>query len=79
MVTLPPFETHHVDNQPPPFAPLDLWSVDTGLREAVQREGGGDFADTLARYGALAGSEAGVEYGADLVGEVGGQRAMTLT
>ena len=56
MVTLPPFETHHVDNQPPPFAPLDLWSVDTGLREAVQREGGGDFADTLARYGALAGS-----------------------
>lgn len=56
MSDLPPFETHVVDNQPPPFAPRDLWSDDVALREAVAREGGGAFAARLAGYGALAGS-----------------------
>jgi putative acyl-CoA dehydrogenase len=56
MSTSPEFETHRVDNQPPGFAPRDLWSTDAVLREAVQREGAGAFAAALAGYGALAGS-----------------------
>ena len=51
-----PFETHTVENQPPAFAPRDLWSGDVALREAVQREGAGAFAAGIAAYGALAGS-----------------------
>ncbi|MDQ2703049.1 MAG: acyl-CoA dehydrogenase family protein [Pseudomonadota bacterium] len=54
---LPPFETHQVDNQPPAFAPRDLWLDDTALREAVAREGASGFAGRVAAYGALAGSE----------------------
>jgi putative acyl-CoA dehydrogenase len=57
MDTLPPFATHRVENQPPPFAPRDLWRDDLALREAVEREGGAGFAENLAAYGALAGSE----------------------
>src|SRR5690554_2646576 len=49
--------THVVDNQPPEFAPRDLWHDDLALREALQREGGGAFTDTVAGYGALAGGE----------------------
>jgi putative acyl-CoA dehydrogenase len=45
------------DNQPPEFAPRDLWADDVPLREAVAREGGGAFADRLAAYGRLAGGE----------------------
>ena len=51
------FDTHDVTNQPPPFAPRDLWAGDAGLREAVAREGGDAFAARLAAYGALAGAE----------------------
>ena len=54
-MTHPPFETHEVANQPPPFAPRDLWAGDVALREAVAREGGDAFASTLATYGGLAG------------------------
>ena len=55
-MALPPFETHAVDNQPPPFAPRDLWHDDVALREAVDREGASGFAGRVAAYGALAGS-----------------------
>lgn len=51
------FQTHIVDNQPPEFAPRDLWATDRALREAVAREGGGAFDDRLAAYGVLAGDE----------------------
>src|SRR5690554_870971 len=44
-------------NQPPEFAPRDLWASDAVLREAVLREGAGAFVGTLAGYGALAGGE----------------------
>ncbi|MDH5824460.1 acyl-CoA dehydrogenase family protein [Luteimonas sp. RD2P54] len=44
-------------NQPPEFAPCDLWQADAVLREAVEREGGGGFAAQLAAYGRLAGGE----------------------
>ncbi|RZA20737.1 MAG: DNA alkylation response protein [Lysobacteraceae bacterium] len=50
-----PFDTHSVDNQPPPFAPRDLWADDAGLREAVAREGGEGFVPRLSGYGPLAG------------------------
>lgn len=55
MSDLPPFATHRVENQPPPFAPRDLWRDDHALREAVAREGGGEHAQRLAAYGELAG------------------------
>lgn len=45
------------ENQPPEFAPRDLWADDMVLREAVAREGGGNFTVRLAEYGALAGGE----------------------
>ncbi len=51
------FETHAVDNQPPEFAPRDLWGTDIALRDAVAREGGDGFRGPLASYGALAGDE----------------------
>lgn len=54
---LPAFETHRVDNQPPPFEDHDLWSDDMALREAVVRTGAADFAPRLAAYGKLAGGE----------------------
>ena len=57
MDDLPSFETHRVDNQPPPFEPRDLWTDDLALREAVAREGASAFASRLAAYGALAGDE----------------------
>lgn len=56
-MSLPPFETHVVDNQPPAFGARDLWRDDAALREAVQREGGGGFEARIAAYGALAGGE----------------------
>lgn len=57
MSPLPPFETHAVENQPPPFEPRDLWADDVVLREAVSREGADDFVEPLRRYAALAGDE----------------------
>jgi len=57
MHTTSPFETHRVDNQPPPFEPRDLWADDLALREAIARDGAHDFAADLSRYAALAGDE----------------------
>ncbi|MCL7713254.1 acyl-CoA dehydrogenase family protein [Stenotrophomonas mori] len=54
---VPPFETHRVDNQPPPFPTCNLWRDDRVLREAVAREGGAAHAPALDAYGALAGGE----------------------
>jgi putative acyl-CoA dehydrogenase len=50
-------ETHVIENQPPEFAPRDLWTGDAALREAVVREGGEGFDATLAAYGRLAGDQ----------------------
>ncbi|MFT3762220.1 MAG: acyl-CoA dehydrogenase family protein [Pseudoxanthomonas sp.] len=61
MSALPPFETHVVDNQPPPFEgngePRDLWADDVALREAVDREGASAFSARLQDYARLAGDE----------------------
>jgi len=43
-------------NQPPEFAPRDLWSEDIALREAVTREGAQAFKAQIADYARLAGS-----------------------
>ncbi len=51
-----PDATHHVDNQPPEFAPRDLWADDAALRESLGREGAARWEGGVARYGALAGS-----------------------
>lgn len=48
-------QTHEVHNQPPDFGPCDLWATDASLRDAVQREGAGEFAQHLGGYGAIAG------------------------
>ena len=57
MNELPPFETHRVDNQPPPFEPRDLWADEVVLREAVAREGAAAFEPALSEYARLAGDE----------------------
>ena len=54
---MPPFATHTVDNQPPEFAPRDLWADDIVLREAAKREGADAFCARLQEYAALAGDE----------------------
>src|SRR3970282_1391087 len=51
----PPNDNDNRENQPPEFAPRDLWSDDNVLREAVAREGGGAFGQRLAEYRAIAG------------------------
>jgi len=51
------FETHTVDNQPPPLLDYNAFDTDLPLREALIREGGeGGFAD-LAAYGEQVGGE----------------------
>jgi putative acyl-CoA dehydrogenase len=55
--------THTVTNQPPDFAPRDLWQTDPTLREAVRREGGDWAEDLLAALGAEAGSDHVMELG----------------
>ncbi|KIQ98296.1 acyl-CoA dehydrogenase family protein [Lysobacter sp. A03] len=65
----PPFETHRVENQPPPFGPRDLWRDDVVLRDALARElpltqppSGPESAQegphAVASYAALAGGPA---------------------
>jgi putative acyl-CoA dehydrogenase len=52
-----PHVTHHVENQPPPFEPADLWASDRALREAVTREGGAFAEAEIAAYGRICGDE----------------------
>lgn len=49
-------DTHEVTNQPPPFADVNVYQLDTALREAVQRERAGWAAERLASVGARVGS-----------------------
>jgi len=49
-------DTHRVENQPPPFEPVNLFSSDVALAEAADREGGAWGRDRLYDAGALAGS-----------------------
>jgi putative acyl-CoA dehydrogenase len=49
------FRTHEVENQPPPFADLDLFATDAALREGLAREGAGWAAERVSALGALLG------------------------
>ena len=48
--------THEVENQPPPFEDVNLYSSDAALREAVAREGAGPHEKRLTAFGARTGS-----------------------
>ncbi len=56
-------ETHEVTNQPPEFGGRDLYVTDTGLREAVRREGGDWLDGPLTALGTACGSEEMLELG----------------
>ncbi|MFC3264823.1 acyl-CoA dehydrogenase family protein [Camelimonas abortus] len=56
--------THEVTNQPGEFVDVNLYAIDTPLREAVAREAGDWLHEPLMRLGADAGSERVLELGA---------------
>jgi putative acyl-CoA dehydrogenase len=49
-------ETHHVDNQPPPFEDVNRYTSDTALIEAVSREGAGFAERAFVELGERVGS-----------------------
>ncbi|MGQ9368355.1 isovaleryl-CoA dehydrogenase [Azospirillum sp. ST 5-10] len=55
--------THAVTNQPPEYAPRDLWSGDPALAEAVRREGAAWAEPALAALGVEAGGERAMQLG----------------
>ena len=56
MPELPPFETHRVDNQPPEFAPRDLWADDVApARSGAARRRAVRSPAHIATYGATRG------------------------
>ena len=55
--------THEVTNQPPEFAPRNLYLADPVLREAALREGGDSLDARLAALGEDVGSELVLEWG----------------
>lgn len=50
-------QTHEVFNQPGPLGEYNAYEQDLALREALHREGGGDFEDRVADFGAVVGGE----------------------
>jgi len=52
-------------NQPPPLEPYNLFAADPVLQRAAEREGAGRFAESLAEFGAVVGSEQVIEWGFD--------------
>jgi putative acyl-CoA dehydrogenase len=56
-------ETHEVTNQPGAFAPRNLYTTDTALREAVRREAGDWLDARMDRLGEIVGSERVLELG----------------
>ncbi len=57
-MTQPAFATHEVFNQSPPFEDIDLYALDTPLKEAVAAFGGGDADEGLSEFGRQWGSAA---------------------
>ena len=55
--------THEVLNQSPPFVDVDLFTLDTALREAVAANGGGAATRELSDFGRHWGSSAMAERG----------------
>jgi putative acyl-CoA dehydrogenase len=55
----PPHSTHEVFNQPQPLAAYNPYDRHPGLREALQREGGGAFEARVREFADLAAGEIG--------------------
>ena len=55
--------THSVQNQPPAFEDVNLWSSDVALREAAEREGGGWARAELEAFGERVGSAEVIAWG----------------
>lgn len=55
--------THEVFNQPPALEPVNLFSTDQCLQDAVQREGAGQSVDSLNCFGARLGTAEMFELG----------------
>lgn len=56
-------ETHRVENQPQPLENYNSYLSDVALQDAVQREGGTQFAAELSAFGQLTGSASVIEWG----------------
>ncbi|MCG8538170.1 MAG: isovaleryl-CoA dehydrogenase [Pseudomonadales bacterium] len=56
-------ETHQVENQPHPLENYNSYLSDVALQDAVQREGGTQFAAELSAFGQLTGSASVIEWG----------------
>ena len=56
-------ETHRVENQPHPLENYNSYLSDVALQDAVQREGGTQFAAELSAFGQLTGSASVIEWG----------------
>ncbi|WP_205699552.1 acyl-CoA dehydrogenase family protein [Conexibacter sp. SYSU D00693] len=59
----PSAATHEVTNQPPPLAPLNLFTSDRVLQEAAEREGAGWARQALVEAGESWGGEPLLEWG----------------
>src|ERR1700683_2685314 len=54
--SLPVYETHSVENQPPVLENYNPFESDAGLKEGVVREGGAWGLERLEKFGSLVGS-----------------------
>ena len=54
--------THAVTNQPPPFEDVNIFDLDAGLKNAVEKNGGGDHAARLSGFGARCGSAEAIDW-----------------
>jgi len=55
--------THEVKNQPAPLLDYNPYQLDRALREAIEREGAGQSAESLYAFGALTGSAEVIGWG----------------
>ena len=58
---LEPFQTHDVFNQSPPFQDVNLFTTDTALMQAVEREGAAAATQQLNHFGQTCGSAEALE------------------
>ena len=56
MAALPPFDTHAVENQSPPYVDVDLFASDRALQDAVAANGAAGEAASLSAFGRRWGS-----------------------
>ncbi|MAE96132.1 MAG: isovaleryl-CoA dehydrogenase [Deltaproteobacteria bacterium] len=59
------FETHEVENQPPPLEGRNLYAGDAALREGLLREGGAWAEERVTRFGEILGRAETIELGRD--------------